>query len=140
MKTALYLAAILVFLGSETAESRGLYKVGATPPVLQRFVAPSYPKQAAAAHLGGSVVLWVVVEADGSVSDAKVQQPAGMDLDEAAARAVRKWSFLPALRDGKPVAVVILIPLSFDAVIVVALLAGAAAFLWSRWAHRIRTA
>jgi len=28
----------------------------------------------------------------------------------------------------------------FDAVIVVALLAGAAAFLWSRWAHRIRTA
>jgi len=28
----------------------------------------------------------------------------------------------------------------FDAVIVAALLAGAAAFLWSRWAHRIRTA
>jgi len=28
----------------------------------------------------------------------------------------------------------------FDAVIVVALLAGAVAFLWSRWAHRIRTA
>jgi len=28
----------------------------------------------------------------------------------------------------------------FDAVIVVVLLAGAAAFLWSRWAHRIRTA
>jgi len=28
----------------------------------------------------------------------------------------------------------------FDAVIVAVLLAGAAAFLWSRWAHRIRTA
>jgi len=28
----------------------------------------------------------------------------------------------------------------FDAVIVAALLGGAAAFLWSRWAHRIRTA
>jgi len=28
----------------------------------------------------------------------------------------------------------------FDALIVAALLAGAAAFLWSRWAHRIRTA
>ncbi len=28
----------------------------------------------------------------------------------------------------------------FDAVILVVLLAGAAAFLWSRWAHRIRTA
>jgi len=28
----------------------------------------------------------------------------------------------------------------FDAVIVAAILAGAAAFLWSRWAHRIRTA
>ncbi|MGC2322885.1 MAG: DedA family protein [Terriglobales bacterium] len=28
----------------------------------------------------------------------------------------------------------------FDAVIVVALLVGAAAFLWSRWAHRIRAA
>jgi len=27
----------------------------------------------------------------------------------------------------------------FDVVIVVAILAGAAAFLWSRWAHRIRT-
>jgi len=28
----------------------------------------------------------------------------------------------------------------FDAVIVVVILAGAAAFVWSRWAHRIRTA
>jgi len=37
-----------------------------------------------------------------------------MDLDEAAVRAVRKWSFLPALKDGKAVAVVISIPLSFD--------------------------
>ena len=116
MKIALCMAAILVLFGGVTAESqgRGLYKVGVTPPVLQRFVAPSYPQKAAAAHLGGSVVLWVVVEADGRVSEAKVQQPGGMDLDEAAVRAVRKWSFLPALKDGKAVAVVISIPLSFD--------------------------
>jgi len=93
---------------------RGLYRVGATPPVLQQFVAPAYPKEAAAAHHGGTVVLWVVVEADGSVSEARVQQPAGEGLDEVAASAVRKWSFLPALKDGKPVAVQIWIPLSFD--------------------------
>lgn len=115
MKVVLYAAAMCLVFTAVTAQSGGFYKVGATPPVLQRFVAPSYPNQAAASHLGGSVNLWVVVAEDGSVSEAKVRSPgAGKELDESAVRAVRKWSFAPAVRNGKAVPVIIEFPVSYD--------------------------
>jgi TonB family protein len=142
VKIASYLAAILILFGVTTAESRcvyavdatlpvlqrfvaleqpgisnggrRVYTVGATPPVLQRFVAPSYPKEAAAAHYGGMVVARVVVDADGRVSDINIAGDTSMGIGHAVVDSVRKWSFTPALMDGKPVAVLIRIRLSFD--------------------------
>jgi protein TonB len=106
-----YLLLVLLVFGIISADGRGLYKIGATPPVLLRFVVPQPP---APAHQPGRVVVWTVVEADGTVSDARIKEAGGADFGSAAAAAVRKWVFSPALWNGKPVPVAIEILLSFD--------------------------
>jgi TonB family protein len=63
-----------------------------------------YPKEALEAGLTADVVLRLRVEADGSVSEAEVLQPVGHGFDEAAVAAARQFLFVPAQRDGKPVA------------------------------------
>ena len=52
----------------------------------------------------GTTFLRVYVAADGRVTDVQVDQSAGHpDLDRAAAEAVRRWKFGPAVAAAKPV-------------------------------------
>jgi len=51
------------------------------------------------------VVLWIVVDAQGNVTDARVVKPLGLGLDEKAVEAVHTWKFKPAIRNGAPVPV-----------------------------------
>src|SRR3546814_9275067 len=64
---------------------------------------PKYPADAVAARTTGKVVVIVDVAADGSVSGARVEksEPAGV-FDQVTLEAVKKWTFQPALKDGKP--------------------------------------
>lgn len=78
---------------------------GARPPVLTRRVDPRYPETARRQGIAGEVVLRVVVEASGEVGDVEVVAPAPGGLTEAAAEAVRRWEYEPALVGGRPVAV-----------------------------------
>jgi protein TonB len=68
-------------------------------------IAPPYPPGARAEGVEADVVVAVVVTAEGRVSDARVERRAGFGFDEAAVAAVRAARFLPARRDGRPVAV-----------------------------------
>ncbi len=52
----------------------------------------------------GRVVLFVTIQADGRVSAVEVDESLEPAIDDAATRAVQKWKFSPARRDGKPVA------------------------------------
>jgi TonB family protein len=76
-----------------------------TGPILQSQSEPAYTEKARRAHYEGTVVLAIVVGADGSVPEAVVVRPLGLGLDESALRTVHRWKFKPATRDGKPVAV-----------------------------------
>ncbi len=87
---------------------------GVTAPVLQRFVAPLYSQQAIEAHYGGLVIAWAIVETDGQLTNVLIQQAAGMGLDQAAVKALRKWHFAPSLKNGQPVAVQVWIQVFFD--------------------------
>jgi TonB family protein len=49
--------------------------------------------------------LHAVVGADGKVRDVVISQPIGFGLDENAVDSIRKATFEPALKDGKPVPV-----------------------------------
>jgi TonB family protein len=87
---------------------------GVVPPVVQSHVDAVYPPSALATREHADVVLLVTVDTDGHVSKAEVAESSGAkDLDEAALVAVRQWTFVPAMRDGKPVASRIKIPFHF---------------------------
>jgi len=84
-----------------------------TAPVLLSRNIPGYTEEARHARLEGTVVLWIVVDAKGDVSDASVKKGLGMGLDEKAVEAVRAWKFKPAMREGVAVPVRILVEVAF---------------------------
>lgn len=81
-------------------------------PVVEHRVPPQYPRQARADGIEGTVQIEALIDTDGRVVDMEVRQsiPA---LDQAALAAVKKWTFRPAMADGKPVRVWVAIPVKF---------------------------
>jgi TonB family protein len=63
----------------------------------------------------GVVSLNTVVDSQGRVTKVKVVRSLGKGLDEEAIRAVKTWRFTPAMRDGNPVAVSLMIEIDFRA-------------------------
>ena len=63
-----------------------------------------YPREAKKQGIEGQVVLLITVEADGTVSMAKVVSGPGHGLNEAARDAILRARFKPATKGGKPVA------------------------------------
>ena len=74
---------------------------------------PQFSAAARAAKHDGTVELGLIVKADGTPGDIWVNRKAGFGLDQQAVQTARQWKFRPATRDGKPVAVVISIGMSF---------------------------
>jgi TonB family protein len=66
---------------------------------------PTYSEEARKAKYQGVVSLWIVVDSQGNVTDARVVKPLGLGLDEKAVETVRTWRFKPAMRNGAPVPV-----------------------------------
>ena len=77
-------------------------------------VRPVYPESARRAGIQGTTLLRIHIERDGRVGDVRVQRSAGHQaLDEAAADAVRRWRFEPALNSAGPVSMWALVPVEF---------------------------
>ena len=77
-------------------------------------VRPVYPESARRAGIQGTTLLRIHIEADGRVSEVSVQRSAGhQSLDEAAAEAVRRWRFDPALDSAGPVSMWAVVPVEF---------------------------
>jgi TonB family protein len=74
------------------------------PPRLVEAPPPEYPPERMAEGTEPTVVLHVLVGADGHVRDAHVEASMGADFDAAAAAAVERWTFAPARRGTQPVA------------------------------------
>lgn len=77
--------------------------------------APSYPPEALARELEGTVMLRVLVDVDGSPLSVEIDRSSGhRKLDDAARRQVlRKWKFKPAIKDGQAIQVYGIVPVSF---------------------------
>jgi TonB family protein len=93
----------------------GLYRVGGGVSAPRALYAPDpeYSEEARKAKYQGTLVLWMIVGADGRPRDIRVARSLGMGLDEKALEAVRTWRFEPAHKDGKPVAVQINVEVIF---------------------------
>ena len=82
--------------------------------MLFRSPVPRYPRDAHQQGLEGVVVLSVLVGSHGRVEEARVATSSGAAaLDEAALGAVKRWTFVPAKQEGRPVESVVEVPVKF---------------------------
>ena len=88
---------------------------GVSLPQLLREVKPRYTGEAMRAQIEGAVLLGVVVNTDGTVGDVFVVRSLDRahGLDEQAVEAARRWQFMPGLRNGEPVPVLITMSMTF---------------------------
>ncbi|HKF01655.1 MAG TPA: TonB family protein [Candidatus Sulfotelmatobacter sp.] len=74
-------------------------------PMATRKVDPAYPLQLMRQNVTGTVILYAVIHADGSVGNVRVLRGVDERLDHFASDAVAQWKFDPATKNGVPVEV-----------------------------------
>jgi TonB family protein len=81
-------------------------------PVATEQSDPGYPLELIRTNVHGFVTLYAVIRPDGQVGNIRVLSSPDDRLDAYAAKALARWKFLPAEKDGKPVAIeaVVVIP------------------------------
>jgi protein TonB len=97
---------------NEDLPSVGEFVMYDEAPLPVQQVRPTYPQFAKDAQIEGTVLLHVLVAADGRVRHIRVVRGI-TGLDQAAVDAVKRWEFRPATREGRPVAVWVEIPMDF---------------------------
>jgi TonB family protein len=103
--------------GSGGGTGGGVYRAGGavSAPRLIKEVKPKYTSEALVTRLQGTVVLEVIVTADGCASRIRIVRsldPGG--LDEEALAAVAQWRFEPGRLGRAPVDVLVTIVLDFS--------------------------
>lgn len=81
-------------------------------PLVVTRVTPAYPEMARAAGLEGTVRVRAFVGTDGRIRRAEIEGAPSL-FDDEALRAVRQWTFAPALSHRQPVAVWVRVPVVF---------------------------
>lgn len=72
-------------------------------PAATRKVDPAYPLELMRQNVAGTVILYAVIHADGSVGNVRVLSSVDDRLDQFASQAVSQWRFQPATRNGTAV-------------------------------------
>ncbi|MFH1231127.1 MAG: energy transducer TonB [Planctomycetota bacterium] len=90
------------------------YSTEAKPIIEGSNKLPPYPKLACQLGQEGLVILMVEIDEKGMALDVKIVQSSGYKLlDESALKTVKKWAFIPATKNGKPILSRIEIPIRF---------------------------
>lgn len=83
-------------------------------PMYHQNRKPTYPQLARKRNWQGVVMLAVRVSEQGAVEKIRIQKTSGYDLlDSAALTAVKKWKFLPGMKDGVKTVMEIIVPVHF---------------------------
>lgn len=107
---------------SPAAASAAATRSAPAQPILRRLAVPAYqhnrqpeyPPMARRRGYSGTVMLKVLVDAQGRVADLTVEQSSGHRiLDRAALKAVRQWLFSPAIEDAIPISMWVSVPITF---------------------------
>lgn len=97
----------------EEAPDDAASTAGLKLPLPYRRLRPPYPETAASAEAEATVDVEVDIGADGEVSKVEVVRWAGFGLDEATVNTVRQMHFRPAMRDGLPIPMRVLLRYNF---------------------------
>ena len=106
------LPAISAADGADSAKAQAPPR-GIKRPVVVDMKKAEYPESAQAKKIQGDVVMDVVIDAQGKVSDVAVVKKLADELDAAATAAIKASTFRPGLKDGKPVPVKVTITVTF---------------------------
>ncbi len=82
-------------------------------PQVKKQVPPHYPELLQRAGIEGEVLLQATIDETGKVVSIKTMKSTNMDFIEAAAEALKKWEFAPAMKEGKPIKAEVTIPFKF---------------------------
>jgi TonB family protein len=97
---------------AKTEPGPGKHKV--KQAYLLQKVSPIYPSSARQARISGTVLIEVLIGADGSVNDMLVTSAPSPDLAIAALVAVQKWRYSPVQIDGKRVPALTVVDVNFQ--------------------------
>lgn len=88
-------------------DQQKVYKIGGdvTAPKVLHKVEPSYAPEPKRDKIQGSVLLGLIITADGQPQDIHVIRSLNLDLDRNAVEAVSQWEFQPATKNGVAVPV-----------------------------------
>jgi TonB family protein len=86
-----------------------------TAPVAVHKVDPAYPSSLMRAKVEGTVTLYAIIRADGTVDGVKILRGVDDTLDENARAALSRWQFRPATRHGVPVDLEAVVQIPFAA-------------------------
>jgi len=86
---------------------------GDAAPRVRRSVKPAYNASAMERRIEGTAIVTVVIDSSGCVGSAAVTRSLESSLDFQALRAAAHWTFSPATREGKPIAIRAEIALTF---------------------------
>lgn len=75
---------------------------------------PNYPVELRRASISGNARVRFIVTHDGRVIDVVVIHATHPDFGDAAAEAVSKWRYEPAIKDGQPIACLLEVPMVFN--------------------------
>ena len=101
--------------GSGGGYGGGVMSVGAgvSAPELLHSVEPEFTDQARAARYQGVVAIQLIVDSYGNPEDIQIVKHLGMGLDQKAIDAVRQYKFRPAMYQGHPVPVRLVVDVNF---------------------------
>jgi protein TonB len=86
---------------------------GVSAPQIVKMVDPEFTEAARSADFQGDVAIHLIVDSQGNPQDIHVVRSLGMGLDQKAIEAVRQYKFRPALYQGHPVSVQIVVDVAF---------------------------
>jgi TonB family protein len=97
-------------------QTTGAGRSGITPPRPISQAPPSYTAAAMRARIEGSALVVCIVEPDGTVGPARIARSldSQLGLDDEAVKSVKKWKFIPGMKDGIAVPVEVSIDVRFS--------------------------
>ena len=98
-------ALALSFAAPRPAAAQLTSPPGIEPPKVIHQEEPDYTEKARKAGIEGTVLLRIVITVEGVPTDIRVTKSLDAGLDKEAVKAVSRWRFEPARKDGVPVAI-----------------------------------